>query len=192
MAKCIINLSTIIPDCEALSSVGGVRNFGYFCRRIDITGYTKATDGTITGVTVAAGKLKKFETQKFQNSGAFGVAASTIGKTRFSQTYIWRIFFRGQADRNAMENLILAEDIVIFSPNNDGIIEVYGQSLGLSATTVAGGTGTKLDDDNTALLTFTGAEPKLPAVFNTVAPPTADEEADLQENIEYLDTLVGV
>jgi hypothetical protein len=189
---CIVNLSTIIPDCDALTSIAGVRNFGYFCRRIDITGYTKATDGTITGVTIASGKLKKFETQKFQNSGAFGVAASAIGKTRFSQTYLWRIYYSTQADRNAMEALILAEDIVIFSPNNDNQFEVYGAALGLAATTVAGGTGTKIDDDNTALLTFTGAEPNLPPIFNAKTPATTDKEADFQFTQDYLDALVGV
>lgn len=189
---CIVNLSTIIPDCDALTSIAGVRNFGYFCRRIDITGYTKASDGTLTGVTIASGKLKKFETQKFQNSGAFGVAASTIGKTRFSQTYLWRIYYSTQADRNAMEALILAEDIVIFSPNNDNQFEVYGAALGLAATTVAGGTGTKIDDDNTALLTFTGAEPGLPPIFNAKTPATTDKEADFQFTLDYLDALVGV
>lgn len=177
MPACVINVSTIIPDCDALKSIAGVRNFGWFCRRVDITGYTRATDGTITGFTIPTGKLKKFETQKFQNSGAFGVAASTIGKTRFSQTYLWRIYYSTQADRNAMEALILAEDIVIFSPNNDNQIEVYGAALGLAATTVTGGTGTKLDDDNTALLTFTGAEPSLPSLFNTIVSITATSGA---------------
>ncbi len=190
MATCVINLSSILPSCEAFQSVAGVRDFSYFCRRIDITAITQATDGTVTAFTVGTGKLKKFQTQKFQNSGAFGLQSSDIGKTRFTQTFISRVYYRDQASRNAMEQMILAEDIVWFSPNNDNQIEIYGLSLGLKATTVAGGTGTKLEDDNTALLTFTGIEPKLPAVFNSVTTPTT-ETADFQTNIALLDTKVG-
>lgn len=188
---CIINLSTLIPDCAALQSVAGVRSFGYFCRRIDITDYTIAADGTVTGFTIPTGKLKKFATQKFQNSGEFGVAASQIGKTRFAQTFNMRLFPRSQADRNSIQSLILAEDVVIFQPNNDNQIEVYGRSLGLAVTTAKGGTGAKLDDDNTTLLTFTGAEPTLPPLFNTVTATGTTEEQDFQTNIEYLDNLVG-
>lgn len=194
MPACDVQLSSIFPSCEAFKSVAGVRTFGYYCRRADITAYTHATDGTVTGVTLPTGKLKKFETGKFQNSGAFALAASTIGKKRFTQTYINRIYYRSQADRNAMTAYILADDVVVFSPNNDNQIEIYGADLGLEVTTVAGGTGTKLDDDNTALLTLTGAESDLPVLFNTVAPPasgTPDDEADFQANVAYLDALVG-
>lgn len=187
---CSINLSTLIPSCEALNSVAGVRDFFYACRRVDITGIVPATDGTITDVTITNGKLKKISGRKFQNSGAFALAANDLGKSRFTHTYNARIYFRSQAERNAIQALALVDDLVVFSPNNDNQFEVYGLTLGLAPSSLAGGTGIKLEDDNTALFAFTGTEPSLPQLFNSVVPATTDD-TDFLTNVEYFDTLVG-
>jgi hypothetical protein len=190
MAACIVSLKSLLPDCLALTSVAGVRDFSYFCRRADITAVTTGTDGLITAVTITSSKLKKFQGRKFQNSGAFELAKNAVGKTRFKHTFNARVYHRSQADRAAMEQLAIVEDLVVFSPNNDNQIEIYGLSLGLAPTSGKGGTGIKLDDDNTALFTFEGEEPRLPAIYNTVTTPTT-EDADFLANIAVLDAFVG-
>ena len=188
---CVINLASILPDCAALTSVAGVRDFFYACRRVDFTATpTVASNGTVTGLAITATKLKKIQGRKFQNSGAYDVVKSATGKSTFKQTFTARIYHRTAADRTTLEQYALVEDLVIIAPNNDNQIEIFGLSLGLTPASFKGGTGIKLDDDNTGLFVFEGAEPRLPALFNAVTTPTT-EAADFATNIATLDGFVG-
>jgi hypothetical protein len=193
---CVVNLSSITPSCRALTSPAGVRDFFYAVRKIDIATITRATDGTVTGITLKpAAKFIRVQGRKFQNSGAVDISKSATGKTNFKQTFNARIYSRTQAERNTLQQFAYVEDLVIFSPNNDDQIEIYGIGIGLSPTSGKGGTGIKLDDDNTSLFTFEGEEPALPPIFNTVAPAVSpgvdDEEQNQIDNIAYLDELVS-
>ncbi len=202
LAACVVNLASLIPSCRALTSPAGVRDFHYAVRKIDIASVTRVTDvtlptyGTVTGLTLKTGaKFIKVQGRKFQNSGALEIAKNATGKTNFKQTFNARIYSRTQADRNSIQQFAYVEDLVIFSPNNDDQIEIYGLGIGLSPSSGKGGTGIKLDDDNTFLFTFEGEEPNLPPLFDTVAPAVApavaDEAANQLTNIAYLDALVS-
>ena len=187
---CTYSLASLLPSCAALTSVAGVRDFFYAASQKDLT-FTRAADGTITGVTLAVGgKLIKVMGRKFQNSGATELAVSGIGKRRFKHKFSARVYFRTQVERNGIEQLSFVEDLVIMSPNNDNQIEVYGQTLGLAAASGKAGTGVKLDDDNTGLFEFDGEEAKMPVLFNTVTTPVTDE-ADYKTNLAALDLLVN-
>lgn len=191
MAACVVNLSSILPDCFALTSVAGVRDFFYACRRVDFSAApTVSAGGVVTAVTITATKLKKIQGRKFQNSGAYEMAKNATGKTRFKHTVNARVYHRTQADRNAIQQFALVEDLVVFMPNNDQQIEIFGLTLGLTPTSGKGGTGIKLEDDNTFLFAFEGEEPMLPAYYNTVTTATTDA-ADLLTNLAVLDALVG-
>jgi len=189
---CALDLSSFMPSCEALTSPGGVQPFHYFGRKADLL-FTYATDGTITAITLkTGGKLAKGQGRKFQNSATYEAGKSATGKTLFKQAFNDRIYHDTQAERNALKQLALVEDLVIISPDNTNKFEVYGAGLGLSPASGKGGTGTKLDDDNTMLFSFEGQEPSLPAIFNTVTTtPGADKAADFAANVAYLDGLVN-
>lgn len=191
--SCATILASLMPSCDALTSVGGVQPFVYYAHRNDLI-FTYATDGSISGVALTAtGKLAKGIGRKFQNSGAYELARSATGKARVKQTFNDRIFHDTQADRNVIQQMILSEDVVFITPNNALKFEVYGASLGLIATSGKGGTGIKLDDDNTFLFAFEGDEPALPAVFNSVTlTPGVNKPADFAANVTYLDLLVNV
>ena len=193
IVNCASILASLVPSCDALTSVGGIQPFLYYAHRADLV-LTYATDGSISGVALTTtGKLAKGFTRKFQNSGAYEIARSSTGKARVKQTYISRVYHDTQADRNILQQLILSDDIVFITPNNSLKFEVYGASLGLIATSGKGGTGTKLDDDNTVLFNFEGDEPALPAVFNSVVvTPGVNKPADFAANVVYLDLLVNV
>lgn len=188
---CVVSLASLIPSCGALTSVAGVRDFFYAASRKDLIFTRSSVDGTITGVTLTAtGKLIKVLTRKFQNGGSTELAVSGVGKRRFKHKFSARFYFRSQAERNAIEQFSFVEDLVIFSPNNDNQVEVYGQTIGLAAASGKAATGVKLDDDNTGAFEFDGEEPKMPVLFNTVTTPTL-EETDYLANITYLDGLVN-
>ena len=166
---CLVNLASLIPSCAAQTSVAGVRDFFYAASRKDLVLTRNTTDGTITGVALTTtGKLIKIGTRKFQNGGATELSVSGIGKRRFKHKFSARFYFRTQAERNAIEQFSFVEDLVIFAPTNDNQIEVYGQSIGLAASTGKVATGFKLDDDNTGFFEFDGEEPKMPVLLNTV------------------------
>ena len=191
MAACVVNLSSILPDCAALTSVAGVRDFFYACRRADFSAApTVSAGGVVTAVAITATKLKKIQGRKFQNSGAYEMARNATGKTRFKHTVNAVIYHRTQADRNTLQQFALVEDLVVFLPNNDNQIEIYGLNLGLTPSSLKGGTGVKLDDNNTALFAFEGEEPLMPALYNTVTTATTDA-ADQLTNLTALDALVG-
>jgi hypothetical protein len=169
---CVVNLASLIPGCAALNSVGGVRTYHYAVRKPDLASITQNVDGSVSAITLtAAGKFIKLQGRKFQNSGAYEVSRSPTGKVRYKHTFNDRIFHDSQAERNAIENLALSEDLVIFSPNNANHIEIYGLSVGLVASSGKGQTGLKLEDDNSFLFVFEGEEPHLPAYFTSVTPP---------------------
>jgi len=189
-AYCTPDLTSFIPGCAALSSVAGVRTYFYAARLADLT-ITYGEDGGIKGIALkTGGKLAKFDGVKFQNSGAFELTNSTFGKKRWKHTWNYRAFYRDQASRNTLQNLARVEDLVVIAPNNDNLIEVYGAQVGLSPTSGKGGTGIKLDDDNTALFAFEGEEPTMPPLYNTVTSPV-DEPTDFATNVAVLDGLVN-
>ena len=192
IVNCAAIVASFIPTCDALTSVGGVQPFVYFAHRSDLI-FTTAADGTVTGVALTAtGKLAKGLGRKFQNSGAYEINRSAQGKARFKQTFIDRIYHDVQSERNTIKQLMLAEDLVFITPNNSLKFEVYGKTLGLTASSGKGGTGTQLVDDNTFLFTFEGEEPDMPAVFNSVVlTPGVDKQGDFLANVTYLDTLVN-
>jgi hypothetical protein len=189
-AYCTPDLSSFIPGCAALSSVAGVRTYFYAARLADLT-ITYGTDGGITGIAVkAGGKFAKYDGVKFQNSGAFELAIGTFGKSRWKHIWNFRAFYRSQASRNTLQNLARVQDLVVIAPNNDNLIEVYGAQVGLSPSSGKGGTGIKLDDDNTALFAFEGEEPGLPPLYSTVTTPV-DDPTDFATNVAALDLLVN-
>ncbi|MGI4871479.1 MAG: hypothetical protein ACRYFX_09910 [Janthinobacterium lividum] len=170
---CIPDLTSFLPDCAALSSVAGVRSYFYATSLKDVN-IVFGADGSILSITrKTGGKFAKFEGTKFQNSGNFELSNSAIGKKRWKHAWHFRAFYRSQASRNTLQSMALIDDMVIIAPNNDNLIEVYGPTVGLSPSSGKGGTGIKLDDDNTALFDFEGEEPKLPPLFSTVAGPVA-------------------
>jgi len=188
--SCPVVLTSFLPSCVALSSVAGVRSHFYAARLADLT-LTYAADGSVSAVALKpGGNLLRVEGRKFQNSGAYELAKSATGKTRIKQTWSARVYHDTQADRNALRQYALVEDLVVLAPTNADRIEVYGAGLGLSPASGKGGTGTKLDDDNTMFFSFEGEEAAFPALFNTVATPTT-LEADYDTNIAYLDNLTA-
>ncbi len=193
---CVVNLSSMLPTCRALTSPAGVREFHYAVRKSDIASIARAADDTVTGLTLKTGaRFIKIVGRKFQNSGTVEIARNATGKTNFKQIFNARLYARIQSERNAIQQFAYVEDLVILSPNNDDQIEIYGLGIGLAPQSGKGGTGVKLGDDNTFLFAFEGVEPALPPLFTTVAPATApavnDEAADQLANLAYLDALVS-
>ena len=169
---CIVNLTSLLPSCVGLNSVGGVRTYHYAVRKPDVSAVTVGPDGTVTSLSlVAGGRFIKLQGRKFQNSGSYELQRSSTGKVRYKHVFNDRIFHDSQVERNAIESLALAEDLIIFSPNNANHIEIYGLSIGMLATSGKGATGMKLEDDNSFLFAFEGDEPHLPVYFTSVVSP---------------------
>ncbi|QIX61861.1 hypothetical protein HER32_11980 [Hymenobacter sp. BT18] len=191
MSACALNLSSLLPSCEALNKPGGTRDFLYTVRKADITSVSRATDGTVTGVTVTTGALKKHRGRKFQNKGDYELQTSATGVRTFLHKVTDRLYHDTQVERTSIEALANVEDLVVFLPTNASQIEIYGLDLGLSPATGKGGTGVALGDDNTFLFEFQGSESKLPVLFqapNVVGPPAL---SGIDASVAFLDDLVG-
>lgn len=185
-------LGNILPDCDAIKRMGGVKAAIYATRLANISGVTvDATTKNLTAVTLETGaKFLKLEGRKFRNTAGTELAVSDNGPTLRNQSVTFRAFVKTALQRNAVDALWDQEDLVVFVPTNGGQIKVYGYSLppnessGLAVTAGSETDGTAITDDTSLLVTFSGAEYNLPPIFE-VATGYAD-------SVDYLEALVTV
>ncbi|TGE08751.1 hypothetical protein [Hymenobacter fodinae] len=190
---CPLTLGNFDPTCEAFKKVGGVDATFYYTLRKDIASIAKASDGTVTGVTLKVGaKLYKVTGRKFQNGINYDLKIGATGNNTWTHKHTARFYHFTQTDRTQLESYAIADDVVVFQPTNATQTEILGLSLGLAAATGKGGSGIKLDDDNTLVFELQGDEPNLPVLFQApVEAGVTDPDALRIANTTYLDALVA-
>lgn len=189
MATCVDLISGLDPSCDALSKVGGVKKRVWVTQLAQLnqsTPFSVDGDGYIDAITMAldpssvAYKLKKFIGKKSKNAGTYEL---TIGENvnTYNTSFTLVLYHFTPEDREAIESLVNAEDVVVFAETEAGQIEVFGIEQGLMASAGTGGTGTLLNDNTAFSLTLSGEQKKLPYLF--------DSGTGLAGSISYLDGL---
>ena len=85
-------------------------------------------------------------------------------------------------DKTSLETYIKAQQLVVFFETESKKIEVYGLEKGMTLNALAGGTGTNLQDEISALYTISGEQNSLPFYF---------KNGTFIESVEYLNNLEG-
>lgn len=186
MANCVDLLAGINASCEALNKVGGANKRVWIGQLSQTEGYTLNANGEIETITMGQDAssndytLKKFTGKKNKNNGTYELTAGDNVNT-FNTSAILEVFHYTQGEREALENLINADDVFVIFQTDAGQVEVFGIDEGLNASAGTGGTGVNLQDKTSFTLTLSGEQRKLPYLFNN--------GGTLATSISYLDSI---
>jgi hypothetical protein len=188
MSLCVDLLDKLIPDCEALKAPGGV-NLRVWITQLSqmdkAAPFTLGTNNDITGITMGVNGsanylLKPFLSKIYSHLPTFDVEAGDSFNA-FNQSIELGLFYSKQQDFNAIEQLVNAEDVVVFVQWNLGKIMCFGFDFGLKCSAAAGGLGQNLQDTTQYRVTLSRPQKTLPKFCNF--------GATLADNIIYLDGL---
>lgn len=158
MADCVI-VGLPDPTCEDTTLVGGVKpkNIYVFNREDldDDTPYTEAAQGNITG----------FNLNTYTNAVKLTAMNRTVNATQtqeegenlvsyWVQSIVGKFEQQSQSDKNSIESLAYAQDLVIVIEKQNSTFEVYGLDYGLKMRGSTKATGANVGDDNKWNLTF--------------------------------------
>lgn len=193
------NLTTgLDPSCDALKKVGGLTKRIWATQLSVIDSYTvNASTLDIESITLCSASptntLKKFIGRKLKNNKAH---EAEIGENInvINQQVNLVLYHNTSLEMKAIEDLMNAEDVVVFAETNAGTIEVYGIDTrgsassddpigGLNCSALTGGTGTILNDSTATTVTLSGQHRVIARLFNI------STSATLAQNIAYLDAL---
>lgn len=184
MAECVDLLEGLEASCNALNKVGGVKKRVWVGQlsQLDTVPYTTDVDGYIDTIDFALASpaygLHKFSGKKTKNNGTYELTAGENVNT-FNTSAILVLYHYTPADREAIENLVGADDLFVLFETEAGQIEVFGITQGLNASAGTGATGVGLQDDTAFTLTLSGEQLALPKLFLN--------GGTLADSITYLD-----
>lgn len=197
MAGCASLTAGLDPSCDALEKPGGLDQRFWVGERANITAYTvDGTTGDISGITMASSTyLYSFIGRHLKHKTGHSINVGTNFNS-FKQMMNAVLYYFTQAERDAIEDLVAAKDLVIFTQNTAGQIEVWGlDTKGGSTSYVVGGMnvesgeqdgGVELQDDTSFKIALSGNMRNMAKVFNEGTAPFT-----LADNIAYLDALLA-
>lgn len=197
MASCVELINGLIASCAAGNKVGGIKKKVWITQLSQLSStspYTVGPNGYITAITMGtdgsgnAYTLKVFEGKKSKNSIALALTVGANVNTHKTD-FLLALYHFSPADREAIETLINAEDVVVFAETESEQIEVLGIDQGLQASAGTGGVGANLQDETAYMLTLSGEQRNLPYLFDTTDPSTP-VTTGLAASKAYLNALV--
>ena len=162
----------------------GLQTFGYFANKSDFTA-TVAVDGSVSALTFVSGSnLYKLESAKNTNDAGYEIQISDGQNVSYKFQVNVQAGGSNQAQLNAINELLKADDLVFIMPTINKTIFIYGLSGGLSiesGTQTSGKTGS---DNSLHQLLFSGED-------NTIFPEFLDVDYDtsITTLTGYLDTV---
>lgn len=186
------------PSCTALKKLGGVTKRIWATQLSAIDSYTvNATTLDVETVTLCstspATTLKKFIGRKLKNSANVEVQVGENINT-INQNVVLVLYHETSLEKKRIEDLINAEDVVVFIETNHGQIEVYGLDTrgsqsssdpigGLTCSAGTGSTGIQLNDSTAFTITLSGPHRVISRIFRTA------DDSTLATDIAYLDAI---
>ena len=184
MADCVDLLEGLDPSCNALNKVGGVKKRVWIGQisQLGTVPYTTDADGYVDTIAFATASpaygLHKFIGKKSKHNGTYELTAGDNVNT-FNTSAILVLYHYTPADREAIENLVNADDLFALFETEAGQIELFGITQGLNASAGTGATGVLLQDNTAFSLTLSGEQLSMPKLFLN--------GGTLADSITYLD-----
>lgn len=157
------------PSCTALRKRGGADKIFYLLALSQILGFEQdPVTKELTTLTLKSGeKALKFKGRKLKNSTKTGMEQTENGPS-YAHGGVFVAYFDSQADKESIEKVALADDLVLLVPLNSGhfeahgLLATYGLADGLLMTIPEGGSGVNYEDSTALSLTFDGKSDKMP------------------------------
>lgn len=191
MAECapLTGATNLDPSCDALRKRGGADKSFFLLAISQIAGFTQdATTKELTAITLKTGeKALKFTGKKLKNSSKVGMEQTENGPS-YIHGGSFLAYFDSQAEKESIEKVALADDLVLLIPLNSGHFEAhglvasFGLADGLTMTIAEGGSGVNYEDVTALTLNFDGRSDKLPVYANF--------GVDRAANFAYLEALL--
>jgi hypothetical protein len=158
MADCVI-VGLPDPTCEDTTLIGGVKPKNiYVFNREDLRGgseYNESANGTVTGMNLVT----------YANAVKLTAMNRTVSATQtqeegdnlvsyWVQSIVGKFEQQSQTDKNAIESLAAAQELVVVVEKQNSTFEVYGLDYGLKMRGSTKSTGANVGDDNKWNLTF--------------------------------------
>jgi hypothetical protein len=174
MSNCQTLLTNLIPSCEALNKVGGVKKRVWVAAKSQINSYTIDNDGYISALTMksipgTADPIQYYSLAQFEGKrdkhdfGVTGVPGENVNTFNHTGTLV--LFAFTPAEIAAIEKAYNADDLVIFTETNAGQVKAYGLELGLNGAALEYKEGVLLNDPTAVSITFEGEQLSFPKVF---------------------------
>lgn len=178
---CVESLSVgLAGSCEAVKKAGGVYKsiFAGSVKDIDTITYD-ATTGEVTAIAMKSTKqMVEFKGRLKKNSADDLAQSEGEGNVvQYEHQVMPVLFYDGQAEVNAIEELFSLDQAFFIIPMRDGKFKVYGISkedhpfvdFGLSLAEGANPTGIELNDQNAQTATMSGMLLNKPLYYNESA-----------------------
>lgn len=147
--------------CSDLRRIGGVNKRAWVTNKSDFT-YQENASGYITSFTFSTYKgLYAFESAKKTHSGGYQLIRQEGANKYFQHDVILKLFATTPTDDEVIEDLIVADSVVILETNNKEFL-VYGIDNGMELISSTQNSGNVPGTDTTDTLTFQGEELKKP------------------------------
>lgn len=187
MADCNNLIAGLNPNCDALNKVGGANKRVWIVQKSKLS-FTVDTAGYINSLALAVigsipAQLFRFYGKRDKNNATWPVTAGENINT-FNHIAVMSLYYSTPSDLIAIQNLVNADDVIVFMQTNDNKIIVLGSDLGLNASAGEGGTGTVLNDSTAYVVTLSGQQSIIPLYFSING-----TIATIAQNTAYLDSL---
>lgn len=167
-------LTNLAASCDAVKKVGGVKSRFWVGQKPDIATLTFGSDGQVLTMTLTGGKkLGRFDGMQFKNSASFETSANE-NRNLFNQTFTGILFYKTDAERKAIETLLIGDRYFVLIETESGQIKAYGldqnpynaadlgENRGLNISAGSGSEGTVLADSTGVTCTASGEMYSLP------------------------------
>lgn len=191
MAECapLTGATNLDPSCSALRKRGGADKTFFLLAISQIAAFTQdAVTKELTAITLKSGeKALKFKGRKLKNSTKTGMEQTDNGP-EYAHGGTFLAYYDSQLEKESIESVALADDLVLIVPLNSGhfeahgLLATYGLADGLMMTIPEGGSGVQYGDSTATSLVFDGKSDKLPVYCKFGVDRAAD--------FAYLETLL--
>jgi hypothetical protein len=149
-------------EIQCRDSVGGVEVI-YLIENSNLYDGSTSLVSTTDGVVTALDKLDGTRFWKFEVPRATAMASNSITSSIENGTFFYthQVMFPINSRSATIRNIVttLAKNRCTFvTKEGDGVYRMYGKEYGLTLTQTESGSGTKLEDRNGYMLTFSSQE----------------------------------
>jgi len=166
---------------------GGYDKKAWVFNKDDFSGRVfNSTSKNLEDFVIATGK-QGFSAvgRKDKNTAGATAVVSDSGVT-WNHSVSLKFYHDTQIERNAINEFVKAEELIVFMLGNDNVIEVFGLYKGLNTASSSYVGGTVQSDEKSITVAKEGIEADLPWIFRSAAAST------LEDDIAYLDAMLLV
>ncbi len=178
---CLTSKLTSTVGAAVCVVVGGYDKKAWAFNKDDFSGrgFNTTSKNLETFVIAVTKKGYSATGRKDKNTAGATAVVSPSGIT-WNHSVSLKFFHDNQIERNAINEFVKAEELIVFMLGNDNVIEVFGLNKGLNTVSAAYVGGTLQSDEKSTTVSKEGLDLDMPWIFRSATAST------LEDDIAYL------